>query len=252
MSGASPGADAGAQGNAATLVQVGLFAVGAAALAAMSFAAHSLAYFPVDVPISQGVQAYHPGWLDTATAALSWTGFPPQSDVLFGVIVVVLVLLGHRWAAVMESIAAIGSGGLYLVLQQSVGQPRPSSDLVLVAGPIQLSGFPSGHLATFVAVFGFLAFLGYHGLHPSAMRWLPVGLVGVLLLLMSFARIYAGQHWASDVLAGCLLGGLWLAVTIRLYTWGEARFARRRRPTAGSAPREKLALATGAGLTRHS
>jgi membrane-associated phospholipid phosphatase len=122
-----------------------------------------------------------------------------------------------------------------------------------VAGPIQLSGFPSGHLATFVAVFGFLAFLAflaYRGLHPSRLRWLPVGLVGVLLLLMSFARIYAGQHWASDVLAGCLLGGLWLAVTIRLYRWGEARFSRRR-PTAGPAPREKLALATGAELARH-
>jgi undecaprenyl-diphosphatase len=251
MNGASPGADAGVHANAATLAQVGLFAVGAVVLAAMSIAAHNLAYFPVDLGTSRAVQAYHPGWLDTATSALSWTGFPPQSDVLFGVIVVVLFALGHRLAAAAEILAAVGSGGLYLVLQQVVGQPRPSADLVLVAGPIQNSGFPSGHLATFVAVFGFLAFLGYRGLYPSAMRWLPVGLVGVLLLLMSFARIYAGQHWASDVLAGCLLGGLWLAAIIRLYTWGETRLARRR-PTAGSAPREKQALVTGAELARHS
>jgi membrane-associated phospholipid phosphatase len=66
----------------------------------------------------------------------------------------------------------------------------------------------------------------------------------VLLLLMSFARIYAGQHWASDVLAGGLLGALWLAVTIRLYVWCEARILSRRR-NAGPAPREKLA---GPGL----
>jgi membrane-associated phospholipid phosphatase len=169
------------------------------------------------------------GWI-RPRPLLSWTGFPPQSDVLFGVIVVVMFALGHRVAAAAEILAAVGSGGLYLVLQQVVGQPRPSADLVLVAGPIQLSGFPSGHLATFVAVFGFLAFLGYRGLHPSGMRWLPVALVGVLLLLMCFARIYAGQHWASDVVAGCLLGALWLAVTIRLYTWGETRFSRGRRP----------------------
>ena len=206
-------------------MKLALFAAGAVVLAALSIGAYTTAYFPVDVTISHGVQAYHPGWLDTATAALSWTGFPPQSDVLFGVIVVVLFALGHRWAAVVETIAAIGSGGLYLVLQQVVGQPRPSADLVQVAWPIQLSGFPSGHLATFVAVFGFLAFLGYRGLRRSAWRWLPVGLVGVLLILMSFARIYAGQHWASDVLAGCLLGGLWLAVTIRLFQWGEVRLA---------------------------
>jgi membrane-associated phospholipid phosphatase len=89
---------------------------------------------------------------------------------------VVLAVLGHRWAAVMEAGAAIGSGGLYLLLQLLVGQPRPSPDQV--AGPIQLSGFPSGHLATFVAVFGFLAYLGYRRLQPSGPRWLPVGLVG--------------------------------------------------------------------------
>jgi undecaprenyl-diphosphatase len=249
MRGAPPAADAGVHGN--ELVNVGLFAVGAAVLAAMSIAAHSLAYFPVDVTVSHGVQAYHPGWLDTATSALSWTGFQPQSDVLFGLIVVLLFALGHRWAAVMEAIAALGSGGLYLLLEQSVGQPRPTADLVLVAGPIQNSGFPSGHLATFVAVFGFLAFLCYRGMYPSAMRWLPVGLVGVLLLLMSFARIYAGQHWASDVLAGGLLGGLWMAATVRLYTWGEAHFSRTRRPTAGSAPRKKQSLVTGAQLARH-
>ncbi|HLZ32068.1 MAG TPA: phosphatase PAP2 family protein [Chloroflexota bacterium] len=222
---------------------VGLFAIGAVVLAAMSIAAHKLAYFPVDVGISRDVQAYHPGWLDTATAALSWTGFPPQSDVLFGVIVLLLFGLGQRLAAAAEVFAAVGSGGLYLVLQQVVGQPRPSADLVQVAGPIQLSGFPSGHLATFVAVFGFLAWLGYRSLQPSAMRWLPVVLVGVLLLLMGFARIYAGQHWASDVLAGCLLGGLWLAVTIRLYAWGCARRASadraQARPVSGTQARTR-------------
>jgi membrane-associated phospholipid phosphatase len=249
MSGAS--LDAAARGNAALWLHIALFAIGAVALAAMSIAAHNLAYFPVDVGISRLIQAFHPGWLNTATDALSWTGFPPQSDVLFGVIVVVLFALGHRLAAVAEVLAAVGSGELYLVLQQVVGRSRPSADLVLVAWPLQMGGFPSGHVATFTAVLGFLAFLGYCGLHASRMRWLPVGLVAMFLVLMSFARIYAGQHWASDALAGYLLGGLWLAVIIRLYTWGEAHLARGR-PTAGSAAREKPALVTGAELSRHS
>ncbi len=51
--------------------------------------------------------------------------------------------------------------------------------------------------------------------------------VVVLLVVMSFARIYSGHHWASDVVAGCLLGALWLAVVIRLYVRGEARLAQR-------------------------
>ena len=68
---------------------------------------------------------------------------------------------------------------------------------------------------------------------------------------MSVARIYTGQHWASDALAGCLLGGLWVAATIRIYTWGEARLTRSR-PTASSAPQEKRAFPTGGGLTRNN
>jgi membrane-associated phospholipid phosphatase len=224
VSGTPRGASAG--WNSGGPLGVGLFLLGCVALVVMSIAAHSLAYFAPDPTISRDVQAYHPGWLDTVTTALSWTGFPPQSDVLFGVVVIVLFVLGARWAAVMEIVAAVGSGGLYLLLQQIVGQPRPSADLVRIAGPVQLAGFPSGHLATFVAVFGFVALLGYRHLSPSPTRWLPPAFVVVLLVLMSFARIYAGQHWASDVLGGWLLGGLWLAVIAQLYWWGKGRFFR--------------------------
>lgn len=189
----------------------------------MAIAAHAMDYFPIDPIISEQVQRYHPAWLDSATGALSWTGFPPQSDVLFGAVVVLLVVLGERWAAVVEVVSAAGVGLLYFLLQHFVGQPRPSAELVRVAGPIQMTAFPSGHLATFTAVFGFVAFLGYYRLSPSASRWLPVALVVALLALMSFARIYSGQHWASDVLGGCLLGALWLAVSVHLYLWGQAR-----------------------------
>ena len=67
---------------------------------------------------------------------------------------------------------------------------------------------------------------------------MPVVFVGMLVVLMSFARIYSGQHWASDILAGVLLGALWLAVTIRLYLWGPPRwiqaFLNWRLPESGS------------------
>src|SRR5216683_7810227 len=187
-----------------------LFLLGIVVLAVMAFAAHSLAYFPGDLAISHAVQAYHSEWLDRVLGAVSWLGFPPQSDVLFGVIVIVLFAFGARWAALAEALAALGSGGLYLLLEHFVAHPRPADDLVRVMGPIQLTGFPSGHLATCTAVFGFLAYLGYRRRRRSAARWLPVAALTVLLVVMSFARIYSGHHWASDVFAGCLLGGLWL------------------------------------------
>jgi hypothetical protein len=51
---------------------------------------------------------------------------------------------------------------------------------------------------------------------------LPIVLVLVLVAVMGFARIYAGHHWASDVIAGALLGSLWLAIAVRIYCWGRS------------------------------
>ena len=154
------------------------------------------------------MQATRSAWLDATLGAVSWLGFPPQSDVLFGAIVVFLFVFRERWGGICAAVAAVGSGGLYLLVEHVVGQPRPDADLVRVVGPIQATGFPSGHLATFTAVFGLLAYLGYCRLRPSGARWLPVALVLILLALMGFARIYAGHHWASDVFAGLFTGCL--------------------------------------------
>src|SRR2546423_3951712 len=138
-----------------------VFLLGLVLLAIMSFEAHSLAYFPGDIAISHVVQASSPDWLDRGGDAVSGLGSPPQSNVLFGVIVVTLFACGARWAAATEALAALGSGGLYLLLEHLVGQPRPPADLVRGMGPIQMTGYPSGHLATFTAAFGFLGYLGY-------------------------------------------------------------------------------------------
>jgi membrane-associated phospholipid phosphatase len=100
---------------------------------------------------------------------------------VFGAVVVGLVLLGHRWAAVVVALPAVGSGELYFFLERLVARPRPSADLVRVAGPLPMTGFPSGHAATFTAVFGFAAFLAYRRMGPPAARWATVALVAVQL-----------------------------------------------------------------------
>src|SRR4030088_2750815 len=97
------------RGHERILVDVALFVLGIVVLASMAINAHSLAYFPGDVSISHAVQAYSSDWLDAALGAGRWTRFPPQSDILFGISVMLLVVLGARWAAISETIAGLGS-----------------------------------------------------------------------------------------------------------------------------------------------
>jgi membrane-associated phospholipid phosphatase len=228
------------------IVQLLILILCAVGLAVIAVAAHFVPYFPGDVAISHAVQAYHADWVDALTSAASWVGFPPQVDVIFGVIVLMLAVFGLRWEAVMLALAGIGSGATYFLLQLLVDRPRPSPDLVRVAGSLPMSGFPSGHLATLTAVFGFLAYISYRRLSPSPVRWVTVALVVAFLALLSFARIYSGQHWPSDVLAGVLLGALWQQVAMRIYLWGEAR----RRPGVMARPLRTLGRGRGAARAR--
>ncbi|HEV2824141.1 MAG TPA: phosphatase PAP2 family protein, partial [Actinomycetota bacterium] len=49
----------------------------------------------------------------------------------------------------------------------------------------------------------------------------------VLPLLVASSRLYRGMHYLSDVLGGVLLGGLWLAATVRGIRLGAAHWALR-------------------------
>jgi membrane-associated phospholipid phosphatase len=73
---------------------------------------------------------------------------------------------------------------------------------------------PSGHTT---ATFAFAA-----AVSMVAARWPRLAQVGVTVavfssaLLVAFARMYLDQHWATDVLAGALLG---MGIGIALATW---------------------------------
>ena len=45
---------------------------------------------------------------------------------------------------------------------------------------------------------------------PGRRRVWPYLLAGVVVSLLGFARLYLGAHWLSDVVAGMLLGIVWL------------------------------------------
>lgn len=199
---------------------------GALAFIVLAVAAHQTAYLPFDPPVSHAVQSVEAPWLDTLARAVSWLGFPPQVDGVVGLLALGMFLSGRRWEAAGVVIAGAGAAVLYFAAELLVSQPRPTPDLVRVTASLPTTAFPSGHETIATAVLGFLAYLGYRR------RGWSILAVAAFLLLMAWARLYQGEHWSSEVLAGVLLGGVWLWVTVRVYGWLRRRYT----PTCRSSP----------------
>lgn len=83
--------------------------------------------------------------------------------------------------------------------------PKPPAATV-VAG----FSFPSATVTLATVVYGFFAVLIAREL-PGRRRAWPYVVAALAVALLGFARLYLGAHWLSDVLAGTLLGLLWIA-----------------------------------------
>lgn len=141
-----------------------------------------------------------------------------QASALADPVAIVAVLSIAYWLGDHDRGAfALGTAafGLALVvaIKEALALPRPPATLHLVEAAGY--GFPSGHAAGAVLVYGLLA--SQTDVGPAVARY---GIAAAVALLVGLSRIAAGVHFLGDVLGGFLLG---LAVLV-----GATRFARDR------------------------
>jgi membrane-associated phospholipid phosphatase len=181
-------------------------------------------YFSVDLSVTRAVQTINVAWFASFMWGVSSIGYAPQMIVLVAAAAVLLLVIGLRWESVTVLAATAGSASLGELIKIVVHRPRPGAILVNVFQQLNSYSFPSGHVLTYTAFFGFLFFLGYTLLKPSFARTVLLAVLGSLVALVGVSRIYVGDHWASDVIGAYLLGSLWLVLTVYVYRWGKTRF----------------------------
>ncbi len=171
-----------------------------------------------DAALTIRIQASRNRALDALMRAASWPGFPPQSRVIQPLIIGSLAAAQLRVEAVGQTLAW-GTAFVSTVVKGFMGRARPVAgrDLRVVAAPLGGSSFPSGHVMTYVGVYGFLAFLAATLIRPVTLRRVIVGSLVGLVALVGPSRIQQGHHWATDVTASYLLGTSYLLGVVAIY-----------------------------------
>jgi len=172
----------------------------------------------VDLALTLRVQRRRRPWLDRLMGLVSWPGFPPQSRVVPPALIGALLLGGRRREAALLA-AGWGTAAVSTVVKALMRRPRPvaGTDLRVVAAPLGGSSFPSGHVLTYVGLYGFLAYLCYSVLRPPGLRVPLTAFFGGLIGLVGPSRIYQGHHWPTDVVASYLLGIAYLLGLTTVY-----------------------------------
>lgn len=102
---------------------------------------------------------------------------------------------------------------LNLIFKGIIQRDRPLEDFL-----IEESGysFPSGHSMVSMAYYGLLMYFVFKKVDDKEIKYIIMFLLGFLILLIGFSRIYLGVHYASDVIGGFLISIVYLMWVIKL------------------------------------
>ena len=163
--------------------------------------------------------------LDNAVQAFTLLGSPFAMTV-YAFLGLSMLLRRRQWLLLLSwDVLFLGMGALTQTIKPLIHRARP-------AGAEQFLftmsfGFPSTHALCAIAAFGMIAFAVTETIaierEPRAVLWL---FTVMLVIAIGTSRLYLGVHYLSDVLAGFLIGGVWLAVCLFAYRRAQGKMPR--------------------------
>jgi membrane-associated phospholipid phosphatase len=175
--------------------------------------AHSHPASSIDIAITHTLQKMNSPLLQRIALAFSIVNSPAVMNALTFPLAYLLWKKRLYLEAEMIVGGTVVANLLRLSFREIVDRPRPDPALVHVEKPSHHPSFPSGHVLASVGFWGWI-----FALSPLLTKGRPReqealrGLAVLCTALIGLSRVYLGKHWASDV-----LGGSWLAGSLRLY-----------------------------------
>jgi undecaprenyl-diphosphatase len=124
-----------------------------------------------------------------------------------------LFIRRQTWFSIRVAAVALSSLVLMLLLKNLFRRKRPLAPLLSAARGLS---FPSGHAIMSVTFYGLLIYIISYTMSPPWLGGSLAGILVVLILLIGFSRVYLRVHYASDVLAGFIIGMLWLFISLEV------------------------------------
>ena len=130
--------------------------------------------------------------------------------VVLGILMALYFLLKRYWAELaMVLIGWGGETGVVVALSNYFNRPRPVFDVPVWDHHMIQPSFPSGHVFGAVMGFGLLAYVIAPKMETAFGKFLVIATAAALCFYIGFGRVFVGDHYPSDIVAGIALGIAW-------------------------------------------
>lgn len=179
----------------------------------------------MDDSILRAFAAGRSGFLNGAAVDFTSLGSGTLLTVFSAVVFVMLVSTRDAYGALHLLAAGAGAGLLTWFFKEFFARPRPTvvEHLVKVAH----FSYPSGHALGTAALYLSFALIARRHLPRHATREFLIGFTLLCIVLVSMSRVYLGVHYASDVIAGTLMGLGWSLLLAGAFSMHERSRMRR-------------------------
>jgi membrane-associated phospholipid phosphatase len=152
-------------------------------------------------------------WLVFVMLAITYMGNTVMIGVLTFLSAVSFYIHKHT-ARILPFLVSVGGSSITVyILKTIINRPRPLESLY----PEFSSSFPSYHAAAAVALYGFFLYTIWKYAHHLKKPFMVF--LFALIVLVGISRLYLGEHYFSDVLAGYIIGFVWLFLSVKLHKY---------------------------------